>query len=99
MNNPSDYFLGAILRGYDAERAAHPDKPVTPSAIWDQAVMECLRRGQGSFTTLFEWDTSRGAGRRNRIGTIAETIEAGLVPGLRLARDAKGRRIVEGESG
>ena len=85
-DRPSEYFLGAILRAYDTAQAE--GRQVTPSALWDYVVMECLRRGD--FVTMFRWDTST-AKNKNRIRDIAECLERGLVPGLRLGRDDRGR--------
>jgi hypothetical protein len=73
-DKPSEYFIGAILRGYLAEKAA--GKSVTPNAIWDHICMECLR--ERGFERMFEWDTRKA--RQNRIGTIMEVIEQGWVP-------------------
>ena len=78
-DKPSEYFLGAILRGYDAE--AKKNGKVTCSGIWDHVVIECLR--EHAFITMFEWDTSK-AKNINRIGTIQECIKRGYVPTLRL---------------
>lgn len=86
---PSELFLGAILRGYRTATTRKPGVPVTPSAVWDEICIECLRTSNG-FKTMFEWDTR--AGNRNRIGTIREVIEAGLVPGMRI-RD--GGKVIE----
>ena len=87
-DKPSEYFVGAILRGYDREAQGGE---VTCSGIWDHIVMECL---QGhDFATIFEWDTSK-AKAKNRIGTIATCIERGFVPGLRLDYNDKGREVV-----
>ena len=83
--NPSEYFIGAILRGYAIEEVR--GKSVTCSAIWDQVCMECLRR-QGGFQTMFAWDNSK-AKSINRIGTIQSCIERGLVPGLRLVAEGR----------
>ena len=82
---PSEYFLVAILRGYDAEELR--GKAVTCSGIWNHVCMECLRR-QNGFAIMFQWDTSK-AQRKNRIGTIKECIERGLVPGLRLVAEGR----------
>jgi len=87
---PSEYFLGAILRGYDAEKAK--SEQVTCSGIWDHVVIECMRQ-RGGFRFMFEWDKSK-AQNINRIGTIAECIERGHVPGLALERTANGREVV-----
>ncbi len=87
---PSDLFLGAILRGYDKEKVS--GKPVTCSGIWNHVVMECLRM-RGGFILMFRWDESK-AKSINRIGTIAECIRRGHVPGLRLGEDERGREIV-----
>jgi hypothetical protein len=87
---PSDYFLGAIRRGYDAEERS--GKTVTCSGIWDHVCMECLRR-QGGFNTMFAWDNSK-AKSINRIGTIQECIERELVPGLRLLSQGRGLIVV-----
>ena len=88
---PSDYFLGAILRGYEKEAAEHPDKAATCSGIWDQVCMECIQKS-GAFAEMFAWDTRKG--HHNRIGTIMETIEAGLVPSLRLDRTTHGGKPI-----
>jgi len=88
---PSEMFIGAIKRGYLAE--SQVTRSVTPSAIWDHVCMECLRLPSG-FLRMFEWDESK-ARSINRIGTIQECIERGLVPGLRLMADS-GRLYVEG---
>jgi hypothetical protein len=88
---PSEYFLGAILRGYDAEAERGE---VTASGIWNRVVMECLGRRDG-FDTMFQWDTREHAGsHRNRIADIAEAIQQGYVPGLRLEKNGKRREIV-----
>ena len=88
-DKPSEYFVGAILRGYDKE--AHSGE-VTCSGIWNHVVMECFRQ-TGGFTFMFGWDTSK-AQNKNRIATIAESIRRGHVPGLRLAENERGREIV-----
>ena len=88
-DKPSQYFIGAILRGYDREAQ---NGEVTCSGIWDHIVMECLQRRDG-FLVMFDWDTSK-AKAKNRIGTIAETIRRKCVPGLRLAKNERGREIV-----
>ncbi len=85
-DKPSQYFVGAILRGFD--KAEAEGKSVTCSKIWDYVVVECLR--QGDFETMFTWDTST-AKSKNRIGDIIECIERGYVPGLRLREE--GRRV------
>lgn len=86
---PSAVFLAAVRRAYDEAKAER--EPVTPSAIWDWV---CMRAApvQGQFTFLFEWDNRRS--RVNRIATIIEVIEAGLVPGLEMGQDNRGRAIV-----
>ena len=88
---PSELFLGAIKRGYIAE--SQKTRNVTCSAIWDHVCFECLQMPSG-FLRMFEWDTSR-AQHINRIGTIQECIERGLVPGLRLVAEG-GRLYVQG---
>ncbi len=87
---PSELFLGAIVAGYN--RAAQKYQQVQPSHIWTEVCVDCLRRHNG-FTEMFAWDN--GSQNRNRINTIREVIEAGQVPGLRVARDARGRLLVE----
>lgn len=82
-DTPSEYFVGAILRGFDRAEAER-EGPVTCSQIWDYVVLECLHKGD--FETMFAWDTST-AKSKNRIGDIMETIRRGLVPGLRLVVD------------
>ncbi len=89
-SQPSDLFLGAILRGFDKEEY---NGKVTCSGIWDQICMRCIRTPQG-FVKMFEWDTSRGAANRNRIGTIADCIKGGMVPGLELYKNEKGCEFV-----
>jgi hypothetical protein len=88
---PSEYFLGAILRGYEAEAAQ--GGWVTVSGIWNRVVMECLAARDG-FETMFTWDTRAGADKRNRIADIAEAIRQGYVPGLKMGLNGKGREIV-----
>jgi len=92
-DKPSEYFLGAILRAYDTARRHKPEESPSPSALWDYICMEALRRGTGGFEILFTWDHSR-AKDKNRIGTIIEVIEAGYVPGLKLARGKRGGFLV-----
>ncbi len=91
-NPPSELFVGAILRAFD--KAAASGRPVEVNRIWDGICGECISGGQGSFSRMFEWDRSQVKGGVNRIGTIAETIAGGFVPGLALGRDAKGREVV-----
>lgn len=43
---------------------------------------------------MFEWDTSK-AKNINRIGTIMDCIERGYVPGLYLAEDERGHKVVK----
>ena len=88
---PSESFLGAILRGYDTEAARGE---VTASGIWNRVVMECL--AARDFVTMFAWDERAAQQKRNRIADIAECIRQGYVPGLRLEKNAKGREIVVG---
>ncbi len=88
-SRPSDLFLGAILRGFDKEERS--GKPVTCSGIWDQVCMECLRQ-TGGFLAMFEWDKRKAS--QNRIGTIADCIKGGMVPGLELYKNEKGREFV-----
>jgi hypothetical protein len=80
-SQPSEMFLGAILRGFDAEERS--GKPVTCSGIWDQVCMECIHTPKG-FITMFEWDERHPVGSKNRIATIADCIKAGMVHGLEL---------------
>jgi len=87
---PSDYFLGAILRAYD--KASEEGGDVSCSKLWDYVCMECFHT-PGGFVTMFQWDESK-AKNINRIGTIAETIRRGHVPGLILSENDKGREIV-----
>jgi len=94
-DKPNEYFIGAILRGYDKEAQIGE---VTCSGIWDHVVIECLRHTD-AFETMFEWNTSK-AKSKNRIGTISETIRRGYVPGLQLGQNERGREVVvEDESG
>lgn len=88
-NPPSDYFVAAVLRGYDAEVAS--GRRGTLSGIWDRVCIECMMIPDG-FRRAFEWDTPRR--KVNRIGTIRDCIAAGLVPGLRLTTDDRGYLVV-----
>ena len=85
-NRPSDEFIAAVETGY--RRAKQQNGTVTPSEIWDEVVGICLSR-PGGFRAMFAWDGRTG--RQNRVGTIAECIEGGYVPGLRMA----GRNVEE----
>ena len=87
---PSEFWLGVILRAYDAAKT-HQREPVTVSDIWAFACMEGVR--ERSFETMFLWDESK-AQHKNRVKTVAETIADGWVPGLCLARDERGREYV-----
>jgi hypothetical protein len=84
-DRPSEYFVGAILRGFD--KAELEGKRVTCGAIWNYVVMECLRQ-RGGFETMFAWDTSK-AKSKNRIRDIMACIERGHVPELRLWHDGQ----------
>ena len=91
-DRPSEYYLGAILRAFDRAKEKHFQAvpgPITPSELWDNVVMECLR-SQGGFRMMFEWDRRNNV---NRVGDILEVIEAGLVPGLRIERQ-NGKAVV-----
>lgn len=85
---PSDQFISAIHRGY--RREAADGQAVEPALIWDHIVAECMAT-PGGFREMFAWDTS-GHKNVNRIGTIIDTLRAGLVPGLRL--EQRGRQLV-----
>ena len=69
-DRPSEYFVGAILRGFNKAEAER-DGPVTCSQVWDYVVMECLHRGD--FESMFAWDTSK-AKNKNRIRDIMECV-------------------------
>ena len=84
---PSELFIAAIMRGYDAETK----HPVTCSAIWDRICMRAILI-PGEFDRLFLWDTRKG--KQNRIKTIQNCIRAGQVPGLWLEKDEHDREIV-----
>lgn len=91
-NPPSEAFLGAILRGYDKEKARRG--VVTPADIWNEVVRECLTV-RGGFTAMFSWDKTQSKSDVNRIGTIMDCISGGVVPGLCLAHDKRGKITVE----
>lgn len=93
-SQPSDYFVAAVLRGYDAEVAA--GRIGTPTGIWDRVCIECIETPDG-FRNAFEWDTPRR--KVNRIGTIRDCIAAGQVPGLRLTTDDRGHLVVVKDQG
>lgn len=78
-DKPHDDFVGAIIRGYNIEAEKHDE--VTCSQILDQIVGQCMKR-TGGFRLMFSWDSRPVS--QNRIGTIAEVIAAGHVPGLRV---------------
>ena len=86
-DRPSEYYLGAILRGFDKAQEQHGQ--VTSSEIWDNVVMECLHSRDG-FRAMFAWDNRKSV---NRVGDILEVIEAGFVPGLRIER-TNGKPVV-----
>ena len=88
-DKPSEYYLGAILRGFD--KAKENYTTVRASEIWDFVVMECLR-SSGGFRTMFAWDQRK---KVNRVGDIMEVIEAGLVPGLCLEQQDGKAVVVE----
>jgi hypothetical protein len=89
-SEPSQLFLDSIHAAY---HLAQGQGEITPSAIWDHVVGICLRRH--IFPDMFAWDVRLKANqKRNRIADIAEAIEQGYVPGMRLAMNAKGRQIV-----
>lgn len=90
-DKPSEYFCGAILRGYDAELQA--GRVPTVAGIWNNICIECMQR-PGAFQTMFQWDTSKAKNGKNRLHDIAESIQRGFVPGVALAHDAKGREVV-----
>jgi hypothetical protein len=77
-DHPGEWYIDAIRRGYD--RAEACGKQVTPADIWNSVIIECLHR-PGGFAAMFAWDRRKHV---NRVRDIAEAIEAGLVPGLRL---------------
>ena len=87
---PSELFLEAIRHGFDIEKRA--GRSATCSGIWNHIIKECLLE-RGGFTKMFEWDKSK-AKNRNCISIIAECLERGLVPGLRLGKDNRRREIV-----
>ena len=90
-SEPSLLFINTIHAGYHIE--ADRDE-VTPSGIWNQVLFACLQRTKG-FDEMFAWDTGlKPNQQRNGIADIAEAIRQGLVPGLRLAINARGREIV-----
>jgi len=91
-DTPSQYFVGAILRGFDRAEAER-DGQVTCSMIWDYVIMECLHRGD--FETMFAWDTSI-AQNKNRIHDIMECVQRGHVPGLRLRHEGRGVFVERG---
>ncbi len=90
-NPPSEQFIAAILLGYEQAKKAHGR--VTCADIWDGVVGVCLRV-PGGFISMFSWDKSNVKTGVNRIGTIYETVQAGMVPGLCISHDAQGREIV-----
>lgn len=88
---PSELFLGSIQRGYD--RVVRFNKRVTPGDLWNEVIRECTIL-RGGFAKMFEWDPLRPNERRNRVKLIADCIAGGLVPGLVLAKDRRGREVV-----
>ena len=89
-DKPSDMFVMAIRNGYRRMRDAWPGQPVSCSEIWNQIIPVCLQQERG-FERMFAWDYRTG--RQNRIGTIAEVIRAGYVPGLTVDEHLVVRRI------
>jgi hypothetical protein len=72
------WFIAAIRRGYEAERAAG-NEHIQAAYIWDRVVAECMKYSRG-FDLMFAWDKRKG--KQNRIGTISDFIRDGKVPGL-----------------
>jgi hypothetical protein len=90
-SEPSALFLESIHIAY---HLAQGQGEITPAAIWDHVVGICLRRTH-TFAEMFAWDLRcKPSSKRNRIGDIAEAIEQGYIPALRLAVNARGRQIV-----
>jgi hypothetical protein len=89
-NPPSQVWVDAIRHAW---RQLCDVQDITPAALWTEIVTECLRDGM-SIRRLLDWDKTASTRPVNRIGTIAETIAAGYVPGLRLARNEHGGWIV-----
>ena len=89
-SEPSQLFLDSIHTAY---HLAQGQGEITPSAIWDHVVGICIRRH--IMPDMFAWDVHcKPSSRRNRIADIAEAIEQGYVPRLRLEMNARGREIV-----
>jgi len=80
------WFVAAIRRGYEAERAAG-NEHIQAAYIWDHVVAECMKYSRG-FDLMFAWDKRKG--KQNRIGTISDFIRDGKVPGLTLVPGRRG---------
>lgn len=90
-SEPSQLFLDTIRAAYEQEALV---REVTPSGIWNYVVWVCLQRRKG-FDEMFAWDVRcKASQKRNRIADIAEAIEQGYVPGMRLVQNDRGREIV-----
>jgi hypothetical protein len=88
-DTPSQEFIHAIIDGFQSE--LQDGEVPTCARIWNQIVMKQINSGS-RIDSLFLWDSSTG--RHNRIRTIAECIECGYVPRLRLTK-RDGREVVE----
>jgi len=90
-NRPSPAFVAAVQAAY--VHATVDSNRVTCAAMWDHICAACIRETPGAFTRLFEWDRTKPGTRVNRIGTIAECIAGGYVPGLRLGKGLTVERV------
>jgi hypothetical protein len=89
---PSELFLTGIQRAYN--RACRFNARVTCGDLWSQVISECTVVW-GGLAKMFEWDDPhRPNDHRNRVKLIADCIIQGLVPGLALTKDARGRETV-----
>lgn len=92
MVKPSEQCLGLIADAF--EECVRADGFANPARIWTHFIMLCFNR-KLRFDEVFAWDERKAGQTRNRIKLVADCIRDGLVPGLTLDRDAKGREIVK----
>jgi len=92
-SEPSALFLDSIHTAYHLAQGQGQGE-VTVADIWHHVVRLCLRQTP-TFTEMFSWDVRcKPSSKRNRLADIAEAIEQGYVPELRLDWNEKWREIV-----
>jgi hypothetical protein len=78
---PNENFVQAILHAYG--QCCIADQEPTPANLCNYIVAALIRGQFGGFRECFAWRKSQARGR-HAIGDIADAVERGHVPGLRL---------------